>query len=159
MQIREKGRQVICIKTEYVKEQKRTFGRVIAKQDKYLHSAGSDVREVLNDEEIDELNKWLSKRSDKKALESLENSLGHLSYTLNNAAQALDRGLELDQEEAEKVIEGLDRLKKSLRKKGYKLTKQKKKSGNWHVGENGVLIADENRQTDLPVENKDIIPE
>jgi hypothetical protein len=43
---------------------------------------------------------------------------------MNDASDALDAGVELDQESCEEIVEQLDRLKKSLRKRGIKLTRQ-----------------------------------
>jgi len=143
MQIREKGRKVICIKTEYVPEKKRTFGRVVASQEKGLSTASDEVCQVLNKEEVDELNLWLSKRSEKRSVEDLERSLSILSRVLNKSALALDDSAQLDDQEVSSIIDGLDRLKKSLRKRGIKLTRQTEKKSAAKKGDDSQLKLDD----------------
>lgn len=149
MQIREKGQQVICIKTKYSKEHKRTFGRVVAKQPKHMSTVSNEVRRQLLEDmstenkidclslieieqlvnlDVDELFIWLSKREEKKCVDSKILGLSVISDVMNDASDALDAGVELDQESCEEIVKQLDRLKKSLRKRGIKLTRQTDRS-------------------------------
>lgn len=143
MQIREKGRQVLCIKTTYSKKDKRTFGSVIAKQEIGLSTASEEVCQLLSKEEVDELNLWLSKRDEKRSVEDLEGSLSILSIVLTKSARALDDSAQLDDQEVSAIIDGLDRLKKSLRKRGIKLTRQTEKKSAVKKGDDSQLKLDD----------------
>lgn len=65
MQFREKGRKLQCIRSEYLPERKRTVGRIVASQDKYLKTVSEEVCRQLKKEEVDSLKKYLSSREEK----------------------------------------------------------------------------------------------
>jgi len=127
MQIREKGRKVLCIRTEYIPEKKRTIGKTVASQEIGLSTVSEEVCRHLEKEEVDQLKKWLSNREEKQKVDRLETSLSILSGVLTRSAKALDNSAELDDKQVSEIIDGLDRLKKSLHKRGVKLTRQTKK--------------------------------
>lgn len=126
MQIREKGRKVLCIKTEYIPEKKRTIGKTVASQDKYLSTASESVRQHLSKDEVDELNNWLSEREKKANVDSLKLSLSTINYSLSKAAEGLDEGIQVSEEKAQAIYAAVDRLQKSLRKAGFKRAKKAK---------------------------------
>lgn len=128
MQIREKGRKVICIKTEYSPEKKRTFGKTVASQDIGLSTVSEYVSQQLSKEEVDELQNWLTKREETKEVDSHKIKLSISHITIPKIADALDAGYRFESEEkAQATMEAVDRLNKSLRKAGYKRTKNKSK--------------------------------
>ena len=124
MQIREKGKKVICIKTEYSKEKKRTFGRVVASQPRGMSTVSEKVCQLLTKEDVDELQEWLSKREEKEKVDRMNTRLSIVGMIMTGAADALEAGEELSESDAEKLLDGLDRLKKSLRKRGIKIVRQ-----------------------------------
>lgn len=126
MQIREKGRKVLCIRTEYVPEKKRTFGRTVASQESYLSTVSEEVRQQLTKEEVDELEEWLSKREESKRVDSLTIRLSMIASWMGSAADALDvdsirEGLSTEQ--ADEIWQTHERLSKSLRRHGFKKPK------------------------------------
>lgn len=129
MQIRERGQKVICIKTEYVPEKKRTYGRQVASQDKYLSTVSESVRQQLSKEEVDELQCWLDDRAKKSNVDSLILSLSTCGYSLRSAAEALENGHgdELTDAKAAQIWEAMTRLQKALRKSGHPRPRQQKR--------------------------------
>jgi hypothetical protein len=127
MQIREKGRKVLCIRTEYIPEKKRTIGKTVASQDIGLSTVSEEVCRHLEKEEVDQLKQWLSDREEKRKVDRLETSLSILPGVLTRSAAALDNSAELDEKQVDEIVAGLDRLKKSLRNRGIKISKQTKK--------------------------------
>lgn len=142
MQIREKGKKVLCIKTQYDPDKKRTYGRTVASQDKSLTSASEEVCRHLKKEEVDQLNSWLSEREKEKSAVSRRVGLLLCNDYMANAADALDDGSELSDEHAAEIIEAMNRLKKSLRKRGYKVTQQTKKQSASPVEDERQLSLD-----------------
>lgn len=123
MQIREKGRQVLCIRTEYVPEKKRTYGRTVARQDKSLSTVSDEVRQQLTSEEVDQLSAWLSERQAQRAEARLSGSLQFIAAWMGEAADALEvdslrEGL--SSEQADAIWQAHERLSKALRRHGFK---------------------------------------
>jgi hypothetical protein len=130
MQIREQGRQLQCIRTEYVPEKKRTFGRVVAKQDRYLSTVADEVRQQLTNEEVDELENYLSKRKEKESVDRLTDSLSHVGYSICRATEALSVdsiASGLSSADAVAIYEGMAALAKALNKAGHKRPARAKK--------------------------------
>lgn len=120
MQIRESGKKVICIKTEYVPEKKRTYGRTVASQEKYLSTVSDEVRQQLSSDEVDELQKWLDDREEKNRVDGLKGSLSVVRACLPEAAEALETEVgDLTEDQARKLWEGMERLQKALKKAGH----------------------------------------
>lgn len=126
MQIKERGRKVVCIKTEYVPEKKRTYGRQVASQDSHLTTVSEEVRRQLNKEDVDDLQKWLDDRAKKEEVDTLKFKLSTIGYSVNKAAEALDAGLgeDLDAEQAAAIWAGISRLQKALKKSGHPRPRQ-----------------------------------
>lgn len=123
MQIREKGRKVLCIRTEYVPEKKRTFGRTVASQESFLSTISDEVRQQLTREEVDQLQEWLSERDKAREVDSLETRLSMVGRWMESAADALEvdsikKGLSADQADA--IWQSHERLSKALRRHGFK---------------------------------------
>lgn len=144
MQIREKGKKVLCIRTKYNPDKKRTFGFTVASQDIGLSTVSEEVRQQITPEEIDQLEKWLSERSENQSVEYLKLSLSTTSYTVSRAAEALSveslvSGLSTD--EADKIWLSISELSKALRKAGFKKPGQTKKQSAQKT-QNGQLTLD-----------------
>jgi len=123
MQIREKGRKVLCIRTEYVPEKKRTFGRTVASQNSYLSTVSEEVRQQLTKEEVDQLSNWLARREEERSVTSLKASLLCIAKWMDEAADALEvdglrEGLSTDNSDA--IWQSHERLSKALRRHGFK---------------------------------------
>ena len=126
MQIREKGKKVVCIRTEYVPEKKRTFGRTVASQPSYMSTVSEEVRQQLSKEEVDSLEKWLSDRAESRAVDSLDIRLSFVASYMASAADALEvdslrEGL--SKEQADAIWQAHERLSKALRRHGFKKPK------------------------------------
>lgn len=127
MQIREKGQKVLCIRTEYVPEKKRTYGRTVASQESFLSTVSEEVCQQLTDEEVDQLEKWLFERDESKRLDRLSTGLSTIAYRMDNAAKALEVDSirdGLSTEQVDKIWLAHERLSKSLRR--HKFAKPKK---------------------------------
>lgn len=123
MQIREQGRQLQCIRTEYVPEKKRTYGRVVAKQNRYLSTITDEVRQLLTEEEVDELETYLSKREERESVARMKGALSTVNYYMSQAAIALsvdELKDDLGSGEVEAIYRGMEELAKALRKAGFK---------------------------------------
>jgi hypothetical protein len=123
MQIREKGKQILCIRTEYVSEKRRTIGRTVATQDKYASTVCDEVRQRLTNREVDQLEIWLSERKNRQSVASLKSGLSFVAYAVCRAAEALSvDGLaeELSPEKADKIWQSMEELQKALKKAGFK---------------------------------------
>lgn len=123
MQIREHGRQLLMIRTNYVPEKKRTVPVTVAKQDKWLSKVSDEVRQQLTKEEVEQLESWLSSRAEKESVERLESSLSVVEGIVCRAAEALSveslaSGLSSDKAAA--IYASMDALAKALRKAGHK---------------------------------------
>ena len=123
MQIREKGKKVLCIRTQYRSELKRTVPFTVASQDKYLSTVSEEVRRQLTETEVEQLEKWLSSRTEKRTVDSLESGLTYVSFSVRRASEALAvealaKGLSI--EDADKIWHSMEELQKSLKKAGFK---------------------------------------
>ena len=123
MQIREKGRKVLCIRTEYVPEKKRTFGRTVASQESFLSTVSEEVRQQLTKKEVEQLQEWLSEREKAREVDSLKTRLSMVDRWMESAADALEvddlrEGLSADQADA--IWQAHERLSKALRRHGFK---------------------------------------
>lgn len=130
MQIRERGKKILCIRTEYRPEIKRTVGVTVASFDKYMSTVPESVCQQLTKEEVDELKEWLSERTEKQSVDSMKNCLSTSSYIVSRAAKALSVesiASGLSTEEADKIWLSLGEMSKALRKAGFKKPQQTKK--------------------------------
>lgn len=123
MQIREKGKKLLCIRTVYVPEKKRTVGVTVASQERWLTTVSEEVCQQLKKEEVDQLEKWLSDRKEKENVVRLEYSLLFAADQMEKAAEALTvDGLEKDLSERQvaEIWQAHENLSKALKKAGYK---------------------------------------
>ena len=131
MQFRDKGKSVLCIRTEYDKEKKRTFGRTVARQDSSLSIITGEVERELTKEEFHQFKAWLNDRKQAQDMNRLKGSLSIAGQVMSEAARYLrhrddEDGFtaELDEKQVSGILEGLDDLKKALRLRGVKLKRQ-----------------------------------
>lgn len=130
MQIREKGKKILCIRTEYRPEIKRTVGVTVASFDKYLSTAPESVCQQLTKEEVDQLKSWLSERTENQSVDSLKLGLSTATYSVGRATKALaveSLASGLSTEEADKLWLAIGELSKALRKAGFKKPQQTEK--------------------------------
>lgn len=123
MQIREKGRKVLCIRTEYVPEKKRTYGRTVARQESFLSTVSDEVRHKLTADEAKELADWLAKRAEKQSADMRKLHLSGVARWMDLATEALDDDGILDGlsgEQADAIWQAHERLSKALRRQGYR---------------------------------------
>lgn len=129
MQIREKGQKVLLIRTEYCKDKKRTFGRTVASQNKYLSTVSEEVSRQLTKAEVDKLKAWLSRREKKRAHDGAYISLALLNRSLKDATKSLsvDGAMDgLPESWGNDTLDSIDELKKALRKQGIRNSRQTK---------------------------------
>lgn len=123
MQIRERGKQILCIRTEYVADKKRTYGRTVARQDKGLSTVSEEVRAVLDAEEVEQLQAWLDERRQQRKRDYHHATFIMLPQALKDASAALDDdsvrdGLSTDQ--IDDLWRAHEQLSKALKKHGFK---------------------------------------
>lgn len=122
MQIREKGKKLLFIRTEYKPELKRTVGVTFASQEIGLSTIDDEVRHQLTKEEVDQLEKWLSNRAENRSVDSLKNALSIVDFTVCRATKALSvesLASGLSAEDADKIWSSLADLQKALKKAGF----------------------------------------
>ena len=129
MQIKERGKKVVCIKTEYVPEKKRTYGRQVASQDSHLTTVSEEVCRQLDKKDVDELQKWLDDRAKKEEVDNIRRRLSIAAVVTAGAAYALDEGLgeDLDAEQAAAIWAGIAKLQRALKKAGHPRPRQSKR--------------------------------
>ena len=146
MQIRERGKQVICIKTEYSTEKKRTFGRQVASQDKYMSTVSDEVRLLLDDADVAELEEWLNQREKDRDKRISSSQLTSCQYALKHATEALDNGgRDLSEVGGDSLWGALLELQKALTRAGYKRPKPPAKSSAKQAAKRPV----DKKQTDM----------
>lgn len=151
MQIREQGKKIQLIRTHYNKEKKRTEGKVFDSFEKHLSTIPEGIRNQLNNEEVGQLESYLSERSRNDAVDTLKGSLSIASLVLKRSVEALaiDEALEdFTQAKANEIYANMEALKKALKKAGFK---QAAKSAPVIASENtekqATWIADDEKDT------------
>lgn len=136
MQIKEQGKKIVLIRTEYRKETKRTHPITIGRFEKQLPSAPDEIWLQLDENECEQLTNWLASRDQASYQAGLQGSLEIIKYTTKKAAQCItDEQTEewaeqwLTEDKAGAIYAAIDELTKCLRKKGYT---RKKKEGDSH---------------------------
>ena len=132
MQFREKGKKILCIRTEYRPEAKRTVGVTIASFDKYESVAPDEVRQKLRDDEALQLNDWLNERAKNQSVDGLKSSLSTVAFSARRASKALTvEGVKdgLSIEDADEIWGAISELSKALRKAGFKKPASTKTGG------------------------------
>lgn len=122
MQIREKGKKLLFIRTEYKPELKRTIGVTVGSQDIGLSTVSDDARRLLTDTEVDQLEKWLSERTEKRSVEGATSSLSiaHISVRRITDSFTVDGAKDsLTTEKADLLWAALGDLQKALKKAGF----------------------------------------
>ena len=130
MQIREKGKKILCIRTEYRPEQKRTVGVTVASFSSGKSTVPEEVCQQLTKEEVDQLKNWLSERKESQTADRLKQSLLAAKFTVGRAADALavdSIAPYLSNAEADVLWGEIERLTKALKKAGHPRPKQTEK--------------------------------
>lgn len=126
MQFREKGQKILCIRTEYLPEKKRTVGRTIASIDRRNPRLSTAEMGKLTADEINQFKAWLETLTAERNLEDLEDALKGFAVHADKAARALalDSPLILTEAQAAAAWEGIAAMQKALKKAGYPRPKQ-----------------------------------
>jgi len=122
MQIRQHGKQVLCIRTEYVAAKKRTVGVTVAKQESYLSTVSESVRRQLTELEVDQLTSWLSERETAKRLDRDNYYMSTVTDNVRRVTESLSvDGVAdgLSQEWSGALWDAIGALQKALRKAGH----------------------------------------
>jgi predicted Zn-ribbon and HTH transcriptional regulator len=130
MMFREKGKKVVCLRSEYVSDNKRTRAVQIASFDRWLSTAPAEVCQLLEPDEVDQLKEWLSKREKKQAVDSLKDSLSHIRYSVCRAAEALavdEVAATMTADQGADLFDAITELRKALKRAGFQPRKQPKK--------------------------------
>lgn len=119
MQIREQGKQVQLIRSSYDKEKKRNIAKVVAHFPRYESDIklSDDVLKVLSQDEIAEVNLWLSDRkakADSSAANFVALCANQRIFSVTEVVPQLTGDV------AAKVWEEIARLQKALKKAGHK---------------------------------------
>ena len=140
MMFRVKGNKIVCLRSEYLSEKKRTHAVQVASFDKWLSTVPEEVCQQLDSDEFDQLKKWLSDREREMAVESHKNSMLYATSALNNLMKALEEeevvnalfyskhnanhpqnGTPMfDQDWADKLFDTIADARKALKRAGFK---------------------------------------
>lgn len=126
MQFREKGQKILCIRTEYLPEKKRTVGRTIASIDRRNPRLSTAEMGKLTADEINQFKAWLETLTAERNREDLEDALKGFAVHADKAARALalDSPLILTEAQAAAAWESIAAMQKALKKAGYPRPKQ-----------------------------------
>ena len=130
MQIREKGQKILCIKTEYKPDLKRTIGITVASQGIGLSTVSEEVRRVLSKEDVEQLEKWLSDRTKNQSVDKAKESLSSSCDEVRRIAKSLTvdgAKSELSTEKADSLWHAIADLQKALKKAGFSKPKAEAK--------------------------------
>lgn len=127
MQIKEERGQVKLIRYVYMPERKRTVNKQIGKFEGYLDEPPAAVLELLDDAEKNELEAFMAEKRARRDEMRKRSAVRQLPAALINAADAIREGdsgaLLASPHFIEQLLDGLDALKKELRKEGVKITR------------------------------------
>lgn len=135
MQIKEERGQIKLIRYVYMPEKKRTVNRQIGKFASYKDEPPEDLVAQLDDGEKAELEAFMEDKRARQAAFRKRGAVRDLPNALSNAVEAIrDEDGEADALLAspayiEQLLDGLDDLKKELRKAGIKITRGPKSQG------------------------------
>lgn len=126
MMFREKGRRVLCLRSQYDPERKRTYARTVASLERGLSTVPEEVRQQIESEEVEQLEEWLSEQQRKRWVAESRLTLMLTPRTLWRASRSLDdedvREV-LDQEVAREMYRAMQALAKALRRAGFPRTR------------------------------------
>jgi len=126
MQFREKGQKILCIRTEYLPEKKRTVGRTIASLDRRNPKLSVAEMGKLTADEVNQFKAWAAALITERNREDLEDALKGFAVQADKAAQALalESPLILTEAQAAAAWESIAAMQKALKKAGYPRPKQ-----------------------------------
>jgi len=126
MQFREKGRKVLCLRSIYDKEKKRSFTKTIASQDIQLDVITDETESRLREDEKINFNAWLIERTKKRAIELAKHNIELACTRLDEITNAIKSGLTLiSEQEGQEILKAIDRLKSGLREAGIRKRRKK----------------------------------
>lgn len=128
MQIREKGRKIQLIRTEYRPEKKRTFPITVGTYDKFSFCAPAEITDLLTDEEKKQVKKWHADRIDSDCLATFKRNARLIQESISDANEGFtcDDAVELTESNAKGIYEAMDELSKTMRKLGFSRASIKK---------------------------------
>jgi hypothetical protein len=146
MQIKQRGMKVVCIRTEYIPEKKRTVGKQVASQDSHHKKVTPEVEKSLLKEDAQELQNWLDARSESDEKRTKMRVLSQIKTSLERSTEALSEGFrlkDLDFDcEPEDIFEALDNFRKAFKRAGYKRSQKPSKAQSVKSCSQGSLIAE-----------------
>ncbi|MCC8940327.1 hypothetical protein H8A99_28680 [Bradyrhizobium sp. Arg68] len=123
MQFREQARKIQCIRSTYNPATKRSDSSVVASFDRYADKIPSDLPE-LTEAERAELATWFEARQAAKAASMNTWRAQYGGRALAELATAIQTtGAELTPDQAAAIWQGIEAVKKALRKHGHRRVK------------------------------------
>jgi len=127
MQFREQGQKVQCIRSTYDPSIKRSRQRVVASFSRWAEKLPAHGLDALTPDERQELEEWFSARQAQQAQRRNLDRISVAERDLNALAEAI-RSVDLTDERAASIWQGLDAVAKALRKAGHKKPKRGRSS-------------------------------
>lgn len=119
MQIRENGGRVQLLRSVYMKEKKRTQGKLIGSVPADAHQLPAELIEMLSEDEHNEFAAWMEKRIEAKRAATMALEVESLPQILQSVASHVMRGASLTAGQAKGIWEGTALLRRQLTKAGY----------------------------------------
>ena len=140
MMFREKGKRIVCLRSEYSKETQRSYAVQVASFEFWREVMPDDVRALLTDDEFKQYENWRAAHEEQKHIDSLVNNLkiAHYSFSRTVDSLANEKAIKavyknekndkdplngtalFDQEWADKIFTGIADVRKALKKAGFK---------------------------------------
>jgi len=138
MQIKVRGSKVQLLRSEYVPAERdengnlvrgtgRSFQRLVGSFDRWtetIENVPVKVTAVLNEDELEELQEWLSGRREERVSGERARALETVARSLVLASEALGEGMGLADDGAQEIYASWGTLQKALRKAGHKRQKR-----------------------------------
>lgn len=147
MMFREKGKRIVCLRSEYSKETQRSYAVQVASFESWKSAMPNDVRELLTDDEFEQYEVWRADHEEQKHVDSLVTNLrlAHFSFSRTVDSLANEKAVKavyknekndkdplngtalFDQAWADKIFTGIADVRKALKKAGFKPSKSSPK--------------------------------
>ncbi len=132
MRIRPQGSRIQLLRVSYSSEKKRSQDTFVTSFNKYAQTLPDAVRELLEPQEIEQVERYLAEKNAVVKAGALRGSLMTLPHSLDQANTALQDPAyyeRLTPEIAAQIWDGLDNVRKSLRRAGFQRPKKGEAEG------------------------------
>lgn len=155
MQIREQGRKVQCIRSEYDPSIRRSRQKVVATLARWTHTMPTEGLDELTDDERKTLADWLAAKQDQSQQATRAYAARSAATWLGDLSAALASGeTDMTPEKAAAIWKGLGDVAKALRKAGHAKPKAVRKVASKEKPAMPVKVSEEKAPATKPTRKR-----